>query len=164
MAGNKPTRKSTDGSRLLCSARSRFAPLCLTLLPCGCGSAVCGGSLHSSGLIAALAFIVTFTNSLGGIASRADKVEAQRFRALDARNDDRRELERLGTQNSAASSAEKRRKVNAQLPTHCARQPPRRRSLTGRAKSKVTYVHCEITLAMEIQSLAPTRLEMRFHF
>ena len=50
------------------------------------------------GLIAALAFIVTFTNSLGGIASRADKVQAQRFRALDARNDERRELERLEKQ------------------------------------------------------------------
>ena len=50
------------------------------------------------GLIAALAFIVTFTNSLGGIASRADKVEAQRSRILDARSDDRRELERLEKQ------------------------------------------------------------------
>ena len=48
------------------------------------------------GLIAALAFIVTFTNSLGGIASRAERVEAQRSRILDTRNDDRRELERLG--------------------------------------------------------------------
>ena len=47
------------------------------------------------GVIAALAFIVTFTNSLGGIASRADKVEAQRSRILDMRNDDRRELDRL---------------------------------------------------------------------
>lgn len=50
------------------------------------------------GLIAALAFIVSFTNSLGGIASRADKVEAQRSRILDARNDDRRELQRLEKQ------------------------------------------------------------------
>jgi hypothetical protein len=50
------------------------------------------------GLIAALAFIVTFTNSLGGIAARADKVEAQRSRILDARNDERRELERLEKQ------------------------------------------------------------------
>lgn len=48
------------------------------------------------GVIAALAFIVTFTNSLGGIASRADKVEAQRSRILDMRIDDRRELDRLG--------------------------------------------------------------------
>src|ERR1700730_1502850 len=47
------------------------------------------------GVIAALAFIVPFTNSLGGIASRADKVEAQRSRILDLRNDDRRELNRL---------------------------------------------------------------------
>ena len=50
------------------------------------------------GLIAALAFIVTFTNSLGGIASRAERVEAQRYRILDTRNDDRRELERLEKQ------------------------------------------------------------------
>lgn len=50
------------------------------------------------GLIAALSFIVTFTNSLGGIAARADKVEAQRSRILDVRNDYRRELERLEKQ------------------------------------------------------------------
>ena len=50
------------------------------------------------GFIAALAFIVTFTNSLGGIASRAEMVEAQRSRILDTRNDDRRELERLEKQ------------------------------------------------------------------
>ena len=50
------------------------------------------------GFIAALAFIVTFANSLGGITSRAETVEAQRSRVLDARSDDRRELERLETQ------------------------------------------------------------------
>jgi uncharacterized protein YjiS (DUF1127 family) len=44
------------------------------------------------GFIAALAFVVTFSNSLGGIVSRADTVQAQR---QDARADNRRELERL---------------------------------------------------------------------
>ena len=50
------------------------------------------------GLIAALAFIVTFANSLGGIASRTEKIEAQRSKNIDTRNDDRRELERLEKQ------------------------------------------------------------------
>ena len=49
------------------------------------------------GLIAALAFVVTFTNSLGGIASRADTVQAQRQSVTDSRADNRRELKRLET-------------------------------------------------------------------
>jgi hypothetical protein len=47
------------------------------------------------GLIAALAFVVTFSNSLGGIVSRADVVQAQRHDALTSREDARRELHRL---------------------------------------------------------------------
>ena len=47
------------------------------------------------GFIAALAFVVTFSNSLGGIVSRADTVQAQRQSVTDARADNRRELQRL---------------------------------------------------------------------
>ena len=47
------------------------------------------------GIIAALAFVVTFSNSLGGIVSRADTVQAQRQSVTDARADNRRELQRL---------------------------------------------------------------------
>ena len=47
------------------------------------------------GFIAALAFVVTFSNSLGGIVSRADTVQAQRQNVTDARADNRRELQRL---------------------------------------------------------------------
>jgi hypothetical protein len=47
------------------------------------------------GFIAALAFVVTFSNSLGGIVSRADTVQAQRQTVTDARADNRRELQRL---------------------------------------------------------------------
>jgi hypothetical protein len=48
-----------------------------------------------TGVVASLAFLVTFTNSLGGIASRADAVQAQRQAATDSRADGRRELKRL---------------------------------------------------------------------
>ena len=47
------------------------------------------------GLIAGLAFVVTFSNSLGSIASRSDAVEASRQETTDARKDDREELKRL---------------------------------------------------------------------
>jgi hypothetical protein len=47
------------------------------------------------GVAASLAFLVTLTNSLGGIASRADAVQAQRQAATDSREDNRRELKRL---------------------------------------------------------------------
>jgi len=47
------------------------------------------------GIIAALAFVVTFSNSLGGIVSRADVVQAQRQDSLTGREDRRRELKRL---------------------------------------------------------------------
>jgi hypothetical protein len=47
------------------------------------------------GLIAAAALIVTFTNSLGAIASRADSTLAARSRVADAHKDDRAELRRL---------------------------------------------------------------------
>jgi hypothetical protein len=47
------------------------------------------------GVIAALAFVVTFSNSVGGIVSRADKVQSRREQAADSRRDDRRELGRL---------------------------------------------------------------------
>ena len=73
------------------------------------------------GVIAALAFIVTFTNSLGGIASRADKVEAQRSRILDMRNDDRRELDRL-------------ERELADLGNVCSNRPGRRRCREARCR------------------------------
>ena len=47
------------------------------------------------GLIAALAFVVTFSNSFGSIVSRADTIQAQRQSVTDARADNRRELQRL---------------------------------------------------------------------
>ena len=47
------------------------------------------------GLIAAAAFVVTFTNSLGAIAGRADITQAERMRVSDAHRDDRAELKRL---------------------------------------------------------------------
>jgi hypothetical protein len=47
------------------------------------------------GLIAAAALVVTFTNSLGAIAGRADTTLAQRTRAADNRSADQRDLVRL---------------------------------------------------------------------
>ena len=47
------------------------------------------------GLIAAAALVVTFTNSLGAIAGRADITQAQRQNVTDSRADNRRELKRL---------------------------------------------------------------------
>ena len=47
------------------------------------------------GVIACLAFVVTFSNSLGSISSRSDAVEAQRKSITDQRADNRRELNRL---------------------------------------------------------------------
>jgi hypothetical protein len=47
------------------------------------------------GVIACLAFVVTFSNSLGSISSRSDAVEAQRQTVTDLRADNRRELNRL---------------------------------------------------------------------
>src|SRR5262249_55287857 len=47
------------------------------------------------GFIAGLAFVVTFSNSLGGIVSRADVVQAQRHYALTSQEDRRRELKRI---------------------------------------------------------------------
>jgi len=47
------------------------------------------------GVIACLAFVVTFSNSLGSILSRSDAVEAHRQNITDQRADNRRELNRL---------------------------------------------------------------------
>ena len=47
------------------------------------------------GLIAAAALVVTFTNSLGAIAGRADTTQAERARVSDAHRDNRAELKRL---------------------------------------------------------------------
>jgi hypothetical protein len=47
------------------------------------------------GLIAAAALVVTFTNSLGAIAGRADVTQAERTRVSDAHRDNRAELKRL---------------------------------------------------------------------
>ena len=47
------------------------------------------------GLIAAAALVVTFTNSLGAIAGRADTTQAERTRVSDAHRDNRAELKRL---------------------------------------------------------------------
>jgi hypothetical protein len=61
-------------------------------LPYGYGSWAISGVI---GLIAAAALIVTFTNSLGAIASRADSTLAARTKVADAHKDDRTELQRL---------------------------------------------------------------------
>jgi len=47
------------------------------------------------GMIAAAALIVTFTNSLGAIASRADSTQAERVRAKADQAEDRAELARI---------------------------------------------------------------------
>ncbi len=47
------------------------------------------------GVVGAMALLVTITNSLGAIASRADAVTTQRESVANARQDDRRELKRL---------------------------------------------------------------------
>ena len=47
------------------------------------------------GFIATAALVVTFTNSLGAIAGRADTTQAQRQNVTDSRADNRRELKRL---------------------------------------------------------------------
>jgi hypothetical protein len=49
------------------------------------------------GAITAAALVVTFTNSLGAIAGRADAVQAQRQSVTDTRADNRSELKRLQT-------------------------------------------------------------------
>ena len=63
------------------------------------------------GFVAALAFVVTFSNSLGGIVSRADTVHAQRQSVTDARADNRREVQRLEQALNSASSCQPTRKL-----------------------------------------------------
>jgi len=53
------------------------------------------------GLIAAAAFVVTFTNSLGAIAGRADTTQAERARAKDDVAADRAELARIVRERAA---------------------------------------------------------------
>src|SRR5262245_41165246 len=55
------------------------------------------------GLIAAAALIVTFTNSLGAIAGRADGTQAERVRAKADQADDRTELSRITRERNALS-------------------------------------------------------------
>jgi len=55
------------------------------------------------GLIAAAALIVTFTNSLGAIAGRADSTQAERIRAKADQADDRTELSRITRERNALS-------------------------------------------------------------
>jgi hypothetical protein len=50
------------------------------------------------GLIAVAALFVTFTNSLGAIASRGDSTLAERAKAVDTRKDDRTELARIAAE------------------------------------------------------------------
>jgi hypothetical protein len=76
------------GAIALCAFLFDAAAVRLWFLGHRIGSAVIG-------LIAAAALIVTFTNSLGAIAGRADTTLAQRKRVADARADDRREQARL---------------------------------------------------------------------
>jgi len=53
------------------------------------------------GLIAFLALIVTFTNSLGAIAARGDATLAQRSKTVDTRKENRAELARLTAERAA---------------------------------------------------------------
>jgi hypothetical protein len=76
------------GAIALCAFLFDAAAVRLWFLGHRIGSAIIG-------LIAAAALIVTFTNSLGAIAGRADTTLAQRTRVADARTDDRREQARL---------------------------------------------------------------------
>jgi hypothetical protein len=76
------------GAIALCAFLFDAAAVRLWFLGHRIGSAIVG-------LIAAAALIVTFTNSLGAIAGRADTTLAQRTRIVDARADDRREQARL---------------------------------------------------------------------
>jgi hypothetical protein len=76
------------GAIALCAFLFDAAAVRLWFLGHRIGSAIIG-------LIAAAALIVTFTNSLGAIAGRADTTLAQRARVVDARADDRREQARL---------------------------------------------------------------------
>jgi hypothetical protein len=55
------------------------------------------------GLIAVAALIVTFTNSLGAIAGRADSTQAERMRAKADQADDRAELARITRERNALS-------------------------------------------------------------
>ena len=57
------------------------------------------------GLIAVAALFVTFTNSLGAIASRGDSTLAERAKPVDTRKDDRAELARLTAERSAMTFA-----------------------------------------------------------
>ncbi|HEX5958090.1 MAG TPA: hypothetical protein VFY92_05465, partial [Hyphomicrobiaceae bacterium] len=50
------------------------------------------------GLIAVAALFVTFTNSLGAIASRGDTTLAERAKTVDSRKDDRAELARIAAE------------------------------------------------------------------
>jgi hypothetical protein len=53
------------------------------------------------GLIATLALVVTFTNSLGAIAARGDATLAERTKAVDTRKEDKAELARLSAERTA---------------------------------------------------------------
>jgi hypothetical protein len=53
------------------------------------------------GLIATLALVVTFTNSLGAIAARGDATLAERTKAVDSRTGDKAELTRLSAERTA---------------------------------------------------------------
>jgi hypothetical protein len=57
-----------------------------------------------TGLIAAAALVVTFTNSLGAIASRSDSTQAQRTRAKDDTAADRAELTRITLEQAALAA------------------------------------------------------------
>jgi hypothetical protein len=57
-----------------------------------------------TGLIAFLALVVTFTNSLGAIAARGDATLAERAKAVDTRKQDQADLARLTAERAAMPS------------------------------------------------------------
>src|SRR5215475_11270735 len=76
------------GSIALCACLFDAAAVRLWFMRHHAGSVIIG-------MIAAAALIVTFTNSLGAIASRADSTQAERVRAKADQAEDRAELARI---------------------------------------------------------------------
>jgi hypothetical protein len=128
------------GAIALCAFLFDAAAVRLWFLGHRIGSAIIG-------LIAAAALIVTFTNSLGAIASRADSTEAERSRVKADHADDRAELKRItreregisftptteeavGAAREAVASAERIRTAE------CGQRGPRCRDREGEEQSK----------------------------
>ncbi|HEY1243217.1 MAG TPA: hypothetical protein VGF29_00155, partial [Hyphomicrobiaceae bacterium] len=118
------------------------------------------------GAIASAALFVTFTNSLGAIASRGDSTLAERAKAVDTRKDDRAELARLTveraamlfTSATAEAVAAARAAVNAAeraQKAECGNGDPKQRGNNCRAR-ETTEAAARDTLATVIANKAAT--------